>query len=302
MRIAWVLAVVTMACRRPAPEIHAEPSPSASASVSPSAVVAKLEHRCRNGLVIDADAGASDGWGDGIGLGTVGGFGGHASTPAYASSRVTTEGTAHDAIAPLTDEATNAAMCRAFGDINRCIGAITKGKLAIEGTLETKLVVDAAGTLTPTVEGGSLVDPALRACITSAMEKQRLAAGTGKYSFQVRTFKSYAVKMIETGTTISGKLAPEPVKRIVRANFPRFRACYEQGLRHDEKMHGVVAVTMTIDATGAVERADLDTVKSTLADAKVRSCIVGVYRTLSFLEPEGGKVTVLYPIDFSHDD
>ena len=35
--------------------------------------------------------------------------------------------------------------------------------------------------------------------------------------------------------------------------------------------------------------------------ASIAACIVGVYQTLSFPEPEGGKVMVTYPIDFQRD-
>jgi hypothetical protein len=122
----------------------------------------------------------------------------------------------------------------------------------------------------------------------------------GGSSLSPRGRKPRAVKMIETGTDVTGGLPRETVKRIIRANFPRFRACYEQGLKKDPGLRGTVAVRFIVDTTGAVESAGLS--GGTLSDAQVSSCVLGVYRTLSFPEPEGGKVMVAYPIDFQNDD
>jgi hypothetical protein len=112
--------------------------------------------------------------------------------------------------------------------------------------------------------------------------------------------KSKTVKMIETGTEIQGRLPPEVIKRIIRANFPRFRACYEQGLKKDPGLKGTVAVRFIIDTTGAVESANQ--AGGNMPDGGVSSCVVAVYRTLSFPEPEGGKVLVTYPIDFQNEE
>jgi hypothetical protein len=61
-----------------------------------------------------------------------------------------------------------------------------------------------------------------------------------------------------------------------------------------------VAVRFIIDETGAVESAS--PAGGSLSNGAVSSCVVGVYQTLSFPSPEGGKVMVTYPIDFENDD
>jgi hypothetical protein len=38
---------------------------------------------------------------------------------------------------------------------------------------------------------------------------------------------------------------------------------------------------------------------STLADADLNTCIVGVFRTMSFPPPHGGIVTVVYPLQLA---
>jgi len=110
--------------------------------------------------------------------------------------------------------------------------------------------------------------------------------------------KTGTVKPLEVGSEIIGRLPPETVKRIIRANFPRFRACYEQGLKKDPALRGTVGVRFIIDNTGAVETASLT---SSVSDGQVSACVLGVYRTLSFPEPEGGKVMVTYPIAFDNE-
>jgi hypothetical protein len=106
---------------------------------------------------------------------------------------------------------------------------------------------------------------------------------------------------VEDGALVAtGKLPPDVIKRIVRANYPRFRACYEHGLTAHPELKGIVAVEFVIDESGAVLEAKRGAA-STLKDDDVGACVVGVYRSLSFPEPEGGKVHVTYPIDFQND-
>jgi len=65
-------------------------------------------------------------------------------------------------------------------------------------------------------------------------------------------------------------------------------------------LKGTVGVKLVIDTTGAVESAAL--VPGTLSDTATQGCVLGVFKTLSFPEPEGGKVEVTYPIDFENED
>jgi hypothetical protein len=109
-----------------------------------------------------------------------------------------------------------------------------------------------------------------------------------------------ATKLIETTADIQGRLPPEVIKRIIRANYPRFRACYESGLKRVPDLKGTVSTAFVIDKDGAVESAK--NTGGTLTDEPVKSCVTGVFKTLSFPEPEGGKVKVTYPIDFQVGD
>jgi hypothetical protein len=93
---------------------------------------------------------------------------------------------------------------------------------------------------------------------------------------------------------LSGRLPPEVIQRIVRQNYGRFRFCYEQGLTRNPNLEGRVAVRFIIGRDGAVSNANNG--GSDLPDASVTSCIIQSFYGLSFPAPEGGIVTVSYPI------
>ncbi len=103
---------------------------------------------------------------------------------------------------------------------------------------------------------------------------------------------------VRTSTpSVSGRLAPEIIQRIVRQNFGRFRLCYENGLRSNPNLQGRVAVRFVIDRSGAVSSTSNG--GSDLPDSSVVSCVVRSFSGLSFPQPENGIVSVTYPISFS---
>jgi hypothetical protein len=98
-------------------------------------------------------------------------------------------------------------------------------------------------------------------------------------------------------TTVSGRLPPEVIQRIVRQNYGRFRLCYENGLRNNPNLQGRVSVRFVIGRDGSVS--NVGNAGSDLPDPAVVSCVTRAYYGLSFPQPEGGIVTVVYPIMFS---
>jgi Ca-activated chloride channel family protein len=101
-------------------------------------------------------------------------------------------------------------------------------------------------------------------------------------------------------TTVNGSLPPEVIQRIVRQNFGRFRLCYENGLRNNPALQGRVTAKFTIDHSGAVVIAQDG--GSDLPDQAVVQCVVRGFSNLSFPQPEGGTVVVMYPVIFSPGD
>ncbi len=110
----------------------------------------------------------------------------------------------------------------------------------------------------------------------------------------------YHVGQVHCGcgaTQVSGRLPPEAIQRVVRQNFGRFRLCYENGLRPSPNLSGRVTVRFVIARDGSV--GSVADGGSDIPDRTVTSCVVRAFSGLSFPQPEGGIVTVSYPILFS---
>ena len=102
----------------------------------------------------------------------------------------------------------------------------------------------------------------------------------------------------ETCTTqVNGRLPPEVVQRVVRQSFGRMRMCYEAGLKRNPSLEGRISVKFVIDRSGAVAMAS--TADRSFADNEVASCVERSFKSMSFPEPEGGIVTVVYPLVLS---
>jgi hypothetical protein len=98
--------------------------------------------------------------------------------------------------------------------------------------------------------------------------------------------------------SVSGRLPPEVVQRIVRQSFGRFRLCYEQGLRSKPALAGRVSTRFLIGANGLVTTAQ--NAGSDLPDPAVVSCVVAAFGTLQFPEPpDEAVVAVTYPVVFT---
>ena len=87
------------------------------------------------------------------------------------------------------------------------------------------------------------------------------------------------------------------VQRVVRSDFRKFRQCYEDGLHKDPKLAGKVAVRFVIGSDGKVASAADG--GSDLPNPAVVRCVIQSFSSLTFPPPENGKVTVVYPIQFT---
>lgn len=118
-------------------------------------------------------------------------------------------------------------------------------------------------------------------------------AGSGRLG---GTHKSKPPSVRMGATSVSGRLPPEVIQRIVRQNFGRFRLCYENALRNNPNLAGRVSVSFTIGRDGSVGSVSGG---GDLPDASVIGCVTKQFYGLSFPAPEGGVVKVSYPIAFA---
>lgn len=112
-----------------------------------------------------------------------------------------------------------------------------------------------------------------------------------------KTHTTSAPRMRTSQPTVSGRLPPEVIQRVVRQNFGRFRMCYEQGLGRNPNLEGRVAVRFVIGRDGAVS--NVANGGSDLSDHRVSECVVSAFYGISFPPPENGVVSVVYPLMFS---
>jgi hypothetical protein len=99
---------------------------------------------------------------------------------------------------------------------------------------------------------------------------------------------------------VNGHLPPVVIQRVVIQNFRRVRLCYENGIKNNPNLQGRVTIKFVIGLGGAVELAKDG--GSGMPDTDVIDCVVRSFSKLEFPPPEGGKVTVVYPIQFSPGD
>ena len=99
----------------------------------------------------------------------------------------------------------------------------------------------------------------------------------------------------------NGRLPAADIQKIVRTHFDSFRECYETGLARDAKLAGKVVVKFIIDTGGHVSHATIEN-GTTIPDTQVRECVRAGYERLAFPKPDGGEVTVVYPIVFNVGD
>ena len=109
------------------------------------------------------------------------------------------------------------------------------------------------------------------------------------------------VPRIRTGEVTVGPALPrEVIVRVMRAHNMEVRRCYERALAATPDLEGRVTVRFEIAPDGSVPSAS--TSSSTLGNAEVESCVVGVVRAMQFPEPAGGGIVVVsYPYVFMID-
>lgn len=106
-----------------------------------------------------------------------------------------------------------------------------------------------------------------------------------------------SVPLLREGVSqISGRLPADTIQRVIRQNHPRFRGCYEKGLMTNPSLAGRVGVRFVIGRDGRVT--NVADGGSDLPDPSVVSCVSRAFYDISFPKPEGGIVTVVYPIAF----
>jgi hypothetical protein len=309
-----------------APSVAPSAAPSAKADDgAPSPPYECFDGRLRRSFVLArptvdagvpveaADAGElGSGFGTGLGLSGVGGgsgdivvdsgtsmgpFGGLHAPAAPEDPHVTTRLVSPVGVSGL---AAARALCAAGPEMQRCAASASTPTKPAREKVRYALEIRGDGTVVGSkLVAGTLGDPALGGCLVRALGASSFAAGTPKVIVEVEIGPEVkpTLRLREDGPTLTGKLPEVVVKRIIRAHFPRLRACYE-GLRaRDESAAGTVTTTFGIDASGAVTGAKA--AAGSITEPMMRRCVQAVFASMSFPQPDAGTVSVTWPIAFS---
>lgn len=91
----------------------------------------------------------------------------------------------------------------------------------------------------------------------------------------------------------------EAIAKVVRDNRQPFRDCYERSAAKDPNLQGTLTLHFVLDPEGRVKLAELNEPRSTIKDANVVNCAIGVLKTLHFPPSSRGMESVAnYPFDF----
>lgn len=212
----------------------------------------------------------------------------------------------------------DAAARRRYGHVlldvaeQRSIAFATAGSLHFGSTLRARIEAIALQRPWPRAVQASLVGVAVAgfvACSSAGPtatpqatgSARPAASGVDEYGYQFESDPvsngSHAAVSASTDTrNAMGRLAPEAIQGVVRKSFGAFRKCYESALKNDPHLAGTVSVSFVIAPDGSVQSAADHA--STLPDSGAVQCVVGGFGRLTFPPPQGGYVTVVYPIDF----
>jgi hypothetical protein len=116
------------------------------------------------------------------------------------------------------------------------------------------------------------------------------------FSTHIHRVTAPLVRMVTDSFTSVGRLPPDAIQRVVRQNAGRFRLCYQRGLEKQPSLRGRVVTRFLIARDGSVSVAADG--GSDIADASVTACVTRTFTALSFPEPAGGTVAVIYPFMF----
>jgi hypothetical protein len=92
------------------------------------------------------------------------------------------------------------------------------------------------------------------------------------------------------------RLSQKAVRKIVSTSYDDLQLCYGEALTRNHSATGKVTFEFVIDQSGAVSEAWAR--DATLEDCPAIECMLARFRALSFPEPVGRSVRVIYPISY----
>ena len=184
--------------------------------------------------------------------------------------------------------------------LRACYDAQAQKSPGLRGDVTVAWTVDELGMVVAAdVTDSTLRNDAVEECLVHQVRGWRFPNSDGETQATFPfTFGSTARDGCKS--SVEGRLRPEAIRHIIKLGSGRFRQCYENGLLRNPRLSGRVTVRFVIDHSGRVTSPADD--GSELPDAAVVACVVHALGELSFPQPEGGLVSVVYPFVFNPRD
>lgn len=92
----------------------------------------------------------------------------------------------------------------------------------------------------------------------------------------------------------------EAIAAVVKTHRKEARDCYEKALKQTPGLKGDLVIHFTLKPSGEVKQAELNEERSTIRQAMVSTCVIGVIRAIAFPKSSKGlETTVNYPFNFN---
>lgn len=121
--------------------------------------------------------------------------------------------------------------------------------------------------------------------------------GTGKLEARKKDEKVRGkVNASKALSKVQGSLSKAEVYKVISKHQQAILRCYEKRLARKPGLSGKVSFEWTVKTNGSVST--VREKSSTLNDATVSKCVMGVIRKMKFPKPKGGEVIIVYPFFF----
>jgi hypothetical protein len=166
------------------------------------------------------------------------------------------------------------------------------------------------GSVSARVGGGTTNDCELAECVRGAVREAATALEQAPPWYTLLVHVDESGKLSEApretqplftqeycGSAITGRIPAEVIRAEVRSHFGKFRMCYEEVLKVDPKLGGRITTRFIIGLDGTVT--EVAASQLTLPSCAFAQCVLDHFEDMTFPKPEGGIVTVTYPIQFA---
>jgi hypothetical protein len=99
---------------------------------------------------------------------------------------------------------------------------------------------------------------------------------------------------------VMGSMDTSAIAAAIEAHKDAFRYCYEKEVNAGApKLAGTITTTSVIGSSGRITEAGLKS--TTMNNANVERCVLGVLKRIDFPIPQGGTVQFTFPFKFARD-